>query len=351
MIRRGFALCLAVVFGLMFAGCGGGGTQSEGGDTGGGEAAYTMKIAHASAPGSARDQGAQKVKEVVEAASDCSMAVEVYPASQLGGTTDLIEGMQIGSIESVILPAAFLGGFQPLMGAMDLPFFWPTDPEVLREVHDSDAAKQLLETTDEIGVTSLDIWHTGYKQWTANKPLRTPEDYQGLKVRAMPSPVLVKQDEVLGMDPISIDFAETYGALQNNAIDGQENPIDTIYDMKFHEVQDYMTMTDHGTLDQIFMVSKQWYDGLPAECQQVVENGVAEGRDVTYEKTYERIDEAKAAFEEAGMETVEISEEERQQLQEVTAPPVIDFYINENDQRAEELVQSFEQAIQEAEGQ
>ncbi|MGB3683341.1 MAG: TRAP transporter substrate-binding protein, partial [Rubrobacteraceae bacterium] len=207
MIKRGLVLGLTIVFSLVVAACGGGpqsgGSDTGGGATGGGNAEYTMKIAHASAPDSARDQGAQKVKEVVEAESNGSISVEIYPASQLGGTTDLIEGMQIGSIESVILPAAFLGGFQPLMGMMDLPFFWPTDPEVLREVHDSDAAEQLLATTDEIGVTSLDIWHTGYKQWTAGKALPTPADYQGLKVRAMPSPVLVEQDKVLGMDPIS----------------------------------------------------------------------------------------------------------------------------------------------------
>lgn len=350
MIKKGFALCLAIAFSLVLAACGGSGSQSEGGDTGGEKADYTMKIAHASAPDSARDQGAKEVKEVIEADSSCSMKVEVYPASQLGGTTDLIEGMQIGSIESVILPAAFLGGFQPLMGVMDLPFFWPTDPEVLREVHDSDAAKKLLATTDEIDVTSLDIWHTGYKQWTAGKQLPDPADYQGLKVRAMPSPVLVEQDEVLGMDPVSIDFSETYGALQNNAIDGQENPIDTIYDMKFYEVQDYMTKTDHGTLDQIFMTSKQWHDSLSEECKKAVDDGVAAGRDVAYEKTYERNEKAKAAFKEAGMKTVEISEEDRKQLKEASAP-VIDFYVNENGQQAEELVQSFEKAIRQAQGQ
>lgn len=333
---------LALSLGLILAACGGAGGDS--GENGGGEE-HTMKIAHAAAPESARDQGAQTVKEVVEGEDSCSMTVEIYPSGQLGGTTDLIEGMQQGSIESVILPAAFLGGFQPLMGVMDLPFFWPTDPDELIEVHESEATEQLLATTDEIGVNSLAVWHTGYKQWTANRPLETPEDFQGLDVRAMPSPVLVEQAEVLGANPISIDFAETYGALQTGALNGQENPIDTIYDMGFQEVQEYMTMTNHGTLDQIFMVSQQWQEGLPEECRQVIEEAVEQGGDVTYEQTYEVIDEATAAFEEAGMQTVELTPEQEQAHAEATEP-VMDFYLSETDERGEELVREFEEEIQ-----
>ena len=107
----------------------------------------------------------------------------------------------------------------------------------------------------------------------------------GLKIRVMNSPILFKQAEVLGATGITMDFGETYGALQNKAIDGQENPIDTIYDMKFHEVQTDITITNHSGLDQVVMSNKAWYDGLPANVQEAINEGVKQGARVCLDET------------------------------------------------------------------
>ncbi|MBM1144987.1 TRAP transporter substrate-binding protein [Alcanivorax sp. ZXX171] len=291
--------------------------------------AQSMKIAHAAPPGDPRDLGAKRTAELLAADDSCDIEGTVYPSGQLGGTTDLIEGMQIGSIEAVVLPASFLVGFQPKIGIFDFPFFWPTDEAKLLALHKSDAMARLLATTREQGVESLAVWHTGYKEWTGNKPLRTLDDYRGLKARVMPSPILVQQQQLLGLSPVSMPFSETYSALQNGTIDAQENPLVTSYVMKFYEVQSDITLTNHGNLDQIFMVSKPWYDSLSSECQSAVKSAAVDAAELVAAKTDEMEATALAAFDKAGIKIHELSEDQYAALKEATLPGVEAFYVDQ----------------------
>ena len=296
-----------------------------------------MKISHVSAPGSARDLGSLKVEEVVEEMTGGKIDAQVYPASQLGGQRDQVEGVQFGTIEMVIVPTAYLGGTQPLITLLDTPFLLPEDPDQLYELYQSDAIRQLLDTTEEKDIITLAIWQTGYKQYTANKPLTMPSDMEGLKVRVMNSPILFKQAEVLGANPITMDFGETYGALQNKAIDGQENPIDTIYDMKFNEVQTDITLTNHSTLDQLVMVSKMWWETLDKETQDAIIEGVRQGGLVCKEATIELIEKDKALILETGKTAIhEITPEQRMAWKEALVP-VQEFARTSQGERGTEL--------------
>lgn len=302
---------------------------------------YTMKIAHVVPPGDPRDIGANKVAELLEADDRCSIDVTVYPSAQLGGTTDLIEGMQIGSVEAVLLPASFMVGFEPKIGIFDFPYFWPTDVQKLLEVHEGPAMQELLATTEDQGVVSLDVWHTGYKQWTANKPLKAPGDFAGLKARVMPSPVLVEQQKLLGLTPVNMPFPETYSALQNRTIDAQENPLVTSHVMKFHEVQNNVTISNHGNLDQLFMVSKAWWDGLTPECQTAVREAVDTAGDLVVQKTEEMSKQALDAFRERGLTITELSDAEFEALRQATLPGVEEFYVQQTGEEGQAIVDSF----------
>ncbi len=348
MFKKSLTILVVSLLILSLVGCGNqesnvdNGSQSQDPSSSG---KIVMKIAHAAKPGSARDLGAQKIKEVVEAETNGNVEVQIYPASQLGGGRDLIEGMQLDTIEMVILPSSFLGGFQPLTTIMDLPFFLPEDVDALLKVEQSEAAQKLLDSTDEIGVKTLMIWHTGYKQFTANKPLVAPEDFKGLKFRTMPSPIQMEQYNVLGATPINMEFSETYNALQTGAIDGQENPIDTTYDMKFHEVQKAITLTNHGVLDQFIMVSKNWYESLPTEIQDSIVKGVEEGRKVALEMTHEIEKEALQEFKDKGLEIVEITPEQRQVLIDATKG-LRGLYVSKYGDKAAELLEDFDKVIE-----
>ncbi len=287
-------------------------------------AAYsqTMKIAHVAPQGDPRDTAARHVAAALKEAGDCKLDVRVFPAGQLGSTTDLIEGMQLGSVEAVILPGSFLVGFQPIMGLMDFPYFWPSDLDALLKLHESDAVRAMLDTTEQQGVLSLAIWHTGYKQWTGNQPLAAPDDYKGKKARVMPSPILITQQKALGLIPVDMPFGETYNALQSGAIQAQENPISTSYVMRFYEVQNHLTQTNHGTLDQVFMVSKPWFEGLSDACQSAIRKAVDEGRKVVVDETLKLDKKGLQDMQKAGVTLVELSPEQVTTLREATLPPV-----------------------------
>lgn len=281
----------------------------------------TMKISHVSAPGSARDLGCQKLKEVVEEMTGGRVEAQIYPSSQLGGQRDQVEGAQFGTIECVVVPTAYLGGTSPMMTLLDTPYLLPEDPEQLYELYQSDAIKTLRDTTTEKGILTMAIWQTGYKVWSANKPLQDPFDMKGLKVRVMNSPILFKQAEVLGATGITMDFGETYGALQNKALDGQENPIDTIYDMKFHEVQTDITMTNHSGLDQVVLINKAWYDGLDADIQAAITEGVKQGGRVCLEETLALAEkDTKIIMETGKTEIHELNEEQKAAWRKAMAP-------------------------------
>lgn len=308
-------------------------------------ASYTMKIAHVVPSGDPRDLGANKVKELLTADKRCNINATVYPSGQLGGTTDLIEGMQIGSIEAVVLPASFMVGFEPRIGIFDFPFFWPTKTEELLKVHKGPAMAKLLKTTEAQGVVSLGVWHTGYKQWTANKPLKQPSDFAGLKARVMPSPVLVEQQKILGLNPVNMPFPETYNALQNRTIDAQENPLVTTFVMKFHEVQSNVTMSNHGNLDQLFMVSKAWWDGLTPECRTAVGEAIDKASDVVVAKTEEMTEQAMTAFKERGVTVTELSDAEYRKLREATLPELEKFYVAKAGAQGKEILDSFKSEL------
>lgn len=304
-----------------------------------------LKIAHVVPEGDPRDDAARHVAERMANSESCPMDANVFPSAQLGGSTDLIEGMQIGSIEAVVLPASFLVGFQPMMGLFDFPYFWPSDLDELLAIHESDAMRALLDSTNEQGVYSMAVWHTGYKQWTANKPLRAPADYDGIRSRVMPSDILVRQQEALGLTPVDMPFPETYNALQSGAISAQENPITTSFVMGFHEVQDYLVLTNHGNLDQIFMVSRMWFDGLDENCQAELTAAVDEGKELVVERTLALEERGLAEMRETGIEVIELDDNQIDVLREATLPVVRDRFLELTGQQGQTVLQALEAEI------
>lgn len=321
------SVLMAVMF--LFTACGSNSSSSSGtsekkdsGSTAAdSKSKIVMKISHVSAPGSARDLGCKKVEEVVEKMTNGRVEAQVYPASQLGGQRDQVEGVQFGTIEMVVVPTSYLGGIQPLITLLDTPFLLPEDPEKLYQLYNSAAIRQLLDTTNEKGINTLAIWQTGYKQYTANKPLLDPSEMKGLKVRVMNSPILFQQAKTLGADGITMDFGETYGALQNKAIDGQENPIDTIFDMKFHEVQTDITLTNHSTLDQMVMVNKAWFEKLDKDVQAAIVEGVKQAGRVCLEATNELIKKDTKTILDTGKTKIhELTPEQRAKWKQALVP-------------------------------
>lgn len=305
-----------------------------------------IKISHATAPGDPRDKGALALRDYINANLEDMEAV-VYPASQLGEASQTIEAMQAGAIEIVILPSAFLGGFEPLVTLLDVPFFLPGDFDDLLKIQNSDAAKALLDTTQHVGIVSLDFWSTGYKQWTSNKPLRKPEDFAGLKWRIMPSPVLEEMYKELGARPVFVPFEELYSALQTGAADGQGDcPIALIANMHFNEVQRYISVSNYGPSEMLVMASKLWYDSLSKDVQEIIQKAAEEGAKVCADAAKNDQDQRWREIEEkGGTEFVILTEEEIEMFREKTKG-VQEFYVSKYGEKAKKIIDDYRIAIE-----
>ena len=230
---------------------------------------FVMKLAHVVNPGSPRDKLMHLYGENLAKRTQGRIKVQVYPSGQLGGNRQIIEGVQVGTIEGTIAPTAFLGGFEPLLTVLDLPYLFP-NIDVASQVANSDIGQALAREVEAKGIKGIAFYGEGAKHFATTFPVHRPEDFQGKKMRSMPAAVLLEQFRVWGASPVPMEFTETYNAIAQGVVTGQEQQWGLIHDLRFYEVSKYLTETDHGFFIEFFMISKKWYDRLPADLQQAV---------------------------------------------------------------------------------
>jgi C4-dicarboxylate-binding protein DctP len=190
--------------------------------------------------------------------------MQVFANSSLYNDNKVLEAMLQGDVQMAAPSLSKFETFTKKFRLFDLPFVFEDIAAVDRYQNSPDGEK-LLRSMERKGLLGLAFWHNGMKQMSANKPLVSPKDANGLKFRVQPSEVLVAQFEALGANPQKMAFSEVYGALQTKVVDGQENTWSNVYGQKFFEVQDGTTETNHGIIDYLVVVSTEWYEGLPAD--------------------------------------------------------------------------------------
>ena len=232
-----------------------------------------IKFSHVVAPNTPKGLAAEKFKELAEKYTDGKVKVEVYPNSQLYKDKEELEALQLGAVQML---APSNSKFGPIgvkeFEVFDLPYILP-DLKTLRKVTDGPLGAKLLKLLDAKGMTGLAYWDNGFKQMSANKKLVTPADYKGLKFRIQSSKVLEAQFRALGAIPQVMAFSEVYQALQTGVVDGQENTWSNIYTQKMHEVQKYITNTNHGYIGYVVVTNKKFWDGLPADIRAQLRKG------------------------------------------------------------------------------
>ncbi len=288
------------------------GGQGEGG-------AVVMKLGHDLPETTPQHLGSVRFKELVEERSNGSITVQIYPAGQLGSDIEVTELMQNGAVEAGLVPTAKLSGFDPALQVVDLPFLFPSR-EVAYEVLDSEVGLSLMDDLREKNLVGLAFWESGFKQLTTSFPIEGPQSYDGTKIRVMESPILIQQFQAMGANAIPIDFAEVYNALQQGVVDGQENPLVSIVNMRFYEVQDYMALSNHGYLAYAFLVSEAFYDRLTPEQQQIISDAAIEAAQYERQVTIEREEGFIETIEESGTTVIRLTDEQRRAFEEATRP-------------------------------
>lgn len=272
----------------------------------------TIKFSHVVAPGTPKGKGADKFKELAEKYTAGKVAVEVYPNSQLYKDKEEMEALQLGAVQML---APSLAKFGPLgakeFEAFDLPFLF-ADKAALRKVTDGDIGKALFAKLEDKGIKGLAYWDNGFKIMSANSPLKTPDDFLGLKLRIQSSKVLEAQMKALGAVPQVMAFSEVYQALQTGVVDGTENPPSNMFTQKMHEVQKHATLSNHGYLGYAVIVNKKFWDELPADTRGQLDKALAEATAFSNGIAQEENDKALAAMKAAGKtEFHELTADER----------------------------------------
>jgi C4-dicarboxylate-binding protein DctP len=259
-----------------------------------------IKFSHVVAPNTPKGRAADEFKKLAEARTNGRVKVEVYPNSQLYKDREEIEALQLGAVQ-ILAPS--LSKFGPLgvraFELFDLPYIFP-NKETLYRVMDGDVGKRLFAMLEPRGIIGLAYWDNGFKQMSANRPLRRVEDFKGLKMRIQSSKVLEAQMKALGANPQVMAFSEVYSALQQGVVDGTENPMSNLFTQKMHEVQKHLTISDHGYLGYAVIVNKKFWDGLPADIRAILDKAMVDATEFERRIAQQENDDSLAAVRRAG---------------------------------------------------
>ncbi|KUO68858.1 MAG: hypothetical protein APF77_19795 [Clostridia bacterium BRH_c25] len=283
------------------------------------EETYTWRFAHEEIDGSVQDVYVKKFKEIIEQKSNGKVKIEVYPVGQIGDATQQCELLQNGGIEFGIVSPGNTGTIVPENQLFSLHFLFTDDMDKNAEIFKTSKALNEMLTAKylEKDIKVLAYWTEGAMQWTTSKPANSPEKWKGLKMRTMPSPMIVAAYEAYGANPTPVPYMEVYSGLQLNMIEGQENPLFAIEEMKFCEVQKYLTLASSNLYVTTTAVNPKFFDSLSADMQKLILDTVEDLRDDSFaiqaELNGAALDKIKAAVD---IPIVELTAEERAAFRE-----------------------------------
>ena len=303
----------------------------------------TIKFPSASNKGHPQVLGVEKFAELVAKKSGGKFTVKPFPGGALGPDLQTVSAMQGGTMEMTVMNASLLAGNVKEMAVFDFPFLFANTREA-DAVADGPVGRKLLDKLQERGLVGLAYWDLGFRQiHTAKKPIAKADDFNGMKMRVIPTPLYVDFMKSLGASPVPMPFTETYTALEQGAIDGMTNPLLNILDGKYNEVSKYLTLTNHMYTPQAVIVSKKFWDKLSATEQQILRDAAQET--AVIQRKIARDDAARvlAEVKKAGMTVIEMPPEEIAKLRE-RSKPVLEKYTKEIGPVAQEMLAAVEKA-------
>jgi len=246
------------------------------GEAGAVDAPQVLKLGHIYDPSHAWHQGALKAAEIVSEKTNGRLTIEVYPSSQLGTEPEILEQTLFGSIDIAEAGAGQLGTLFKPINVLEMPYTFRDNAHVLSFAK-SDIAKMLWEDfRKEFGGKIIGVSSWGIRQLTSNKPVNTPADLAGFKLRVPEQTITVAYGKAMGANPTPIAYAEAYMALQQGVVDGLENPMSSIKAMKFYEVQKYINLTKHVTNCCFFVMNDARFEGLSKGDQEILLDAFSE---------------------------------------------------------------------------
>ena len=265
-------LCLALALGL--TACGGedkpGAAEDAQPEKLAGEGTVTLRASSSTAPAHPYNTGLEKFKELVEERTGGAVEIEIFPNALLGDERANIEDLQMGTLDIAVTSTGPLGNFLEDFLILDLPYLF-TGYDHAHAVLDGEIGQGLMDQLSTLNIVGGAFWENGFRQMTNSvRPINTPEDCAGLKLRCMENQAHMAAFSALGMDPTPMAWSEVFTALQQHTIDGQENPIAVIYSNAIYETQPYLAITNHVYSAALILFSQSAMDKLTEDQRQIL---------------------------------------------------------------------------------
>ncbi|MGE5575605.1 MAG: TRAP transporter substrate-binding protein [Syntrophothermus sp.] len=243
------------------------------------EGTLTLKVGHVLAPTHPYQLGLEKFAQLVSQKTGGKVVVQVFHSSQLGNEREMIEGVQLGTLDMTLVSTAPLAGFSNKFLVFDLPFIFQSRSQAYK-VLDGPIGTKIMESLDKNGIKGLAYWENGFRHLTNSKrPVNKPGDVKGLKIRTMENKIHMASFRALGADPTPMAFGELFTALQQRVVDGQENPLPIIWTSNFFEVQKNLALTGHFYAAAPLLINKAIFEKMPKDVQQAIQEAAYEARD------------------------------------------------------------------------
>lgn len=241
---------------------------------------YVLKFGMVAGNQSNEYKAAEKLAQLVDEKSNGQLTIELFPNSQLGDDRAMLEQLSAGVLDLTFAETGRLGIWVPRAELFGLSYMFDDFDHLKRVLYDTEFGQGLLdEFYNDYSWKLLSTAYNGTRQTSSNKAINSIEDMAGLKLRTPQHQPLLDFAEYAGATPTPMAFTEVYLALQTNAVDAQENPLSTIKAVKFHEVQDYIAMTNHVINDANYIVAKNTWEKLPENLQAVLQEAATEAGD------------------------------------------------------------------------
>jgi tripartite ATP-independent transporter DctP family solute receptor len=274
----------------------------------------TIKVAYENNPGEPVDQVMHHWKEDLEKRSNGDITLELYPSSQLGSKKDVTEQAMMGLNVITITDVGFLADYDPDLGVLFGPYL-ADDPAKLFKIYDGEWFKKKSEALKGKGIhIVLPNYLYGVRHLITRKPVRTPDDLKGMKIRVPNNNMQIKIFEAMGATPTPMPLGETFPALAQGVIDGVENPISVLYGQKFQEEAKFLSMIGYLTNTAMFVGGEAFFSTLPQDQLKLIEETAYDAGLYSQKLTTEQDDQMIAKMKEAGVQVIEVNKEPFKEL-------------------------------------
>ncbi len=304
-----------------------------------------IKVGHLVQPGHPIALGVEKFAQLVAEKSGGKLKIREFGASVLGSEAQQVSAMQ-GGVQEMFIPATTsVASLVKEMSLIDTPFSF-SNPRQVDALLQGPFGQAVMNKLPEKGLVGLDYWETGFRNITnSRKPVATPEDVGGLKIRVMGNPLFLESFGALGMNPVPMAFGELYGALESRALDAQENPFSIVLTSKFYEVQKYMSVTNHVFTANAVLMSKKFWDRLSDTEKKILSDAAREAGAYHRALSREVAEKDRKALVAKGMQINDLSPATIAKMREITKP-VADKFAASYDPALVQLYRSEMQRIQ-----